>query len=511
MIEAEVHTQLLGFLRSQNIASWPHNLTMARLVARALRLSRSALIQTSTAAEERFSPGESLKKGEYACSYLVPALLWQGAVIIVAPESVRERLLKLEIPQLQDWLKIEKEIKEGASWPCHQFQGLMLLDSHTWLHDSLTSEEPFPHSIPTIIDCADDLQEWTREVLTATIENWHWDQLMANCPQEQESIRNLRVELAKAIFSHPPNPYECCLLEDSERENLQRLCENLAVKGLLTPSWSNFWLAWQTNGQILWASRIDREIGRFNLHVAPVEVANRLKDLWQQQPVVLIGSFLDATKTASTYRQQLGLPEMLCLKFAPNPDYSQLQLYLPKSFPMPNTPQFQGRLREQIRILVGFSRNRQQPVVLLVEDLPLKEQIGAEIAAEFGSRVGVEKTNLGENGILVSGWQFWREHQNKFRMPQLLAIATLPFPSLENPLVAARVAYYKSQRQDWFRLDLLPTALREIQRAVLPLRGSSGIVALFDNRVNHRSYGSKIFSALEPYDRFNYIDPSWFV
>ena len=337
------------------------------------------------------------------------------------------------------------------------------------------------------------------------------DQLIATSPQEQESIRNLRVELAKAIFSHPPNPYECCLLEASERDNLQRLCQKLSGEGLLTLPWSNFWHRWQTKGQLVWASILNREIGRFNLHVAPVEVANTLQNLWQQQPVVLIGSCLDAKKTALTYRQQLGLPEMLCLKFAPNPNNSQLQLYLPESFPMPNTPQFQGKLMEQIRILVGFSRNRQQPVILLLEDLPLKEQIGAEIAAEFGSRVGVEKTDLGVNGILVSGWQFWREHQNKFQMPQLLAIATLPFPSLENPLVAARVAYYKSQRQDWFRLYLLPTALREIQRAVLPLRGSSGIVALFDNRVNHRSYGSKIFSALEPYDRFNYIDPTWFV
>ena len=177
---------------------------------------------------------------------------------------------------------------------------------------------------------------------------------------------------------------------------------------------------------------------------------------------------------------------------------------------MPNTPQFQRVLMEQIRMLISFSSNVQKPVVLLIGDIPLKAIVGATMAAEFGSRVQVEKTDLAANGILVSGWEFWREHQNILPTPQLLAIATLPLPSLENPLVAGRVAYYKSKRQDWFRLYLLPTALREIQRAVVPIRESQGVVALLDNRVNHRSYGKKILSALEPCARINYIDPGWF-
>ena len=188
--------------------------------------------------------------------------------------------------------------------------------------------------------------------------------------------------------------------------------------------------------------------------------------------MALIGSFLDWEKTAPIYRQQLGLGDILCLKFSPNRQSEHIQLYLPDRLPMPNTPEFQEALIEQVRILVSLSSNSnvKKPVVLLVEDVPLKAQVGATMAAEFGSRVQVEKTNLAENGILVSGWEFWQIHQDLLPTPHLLAIATLPFPSLENPLVASRVAYYKRQRQDWFRLYLLPTALRKIQQAVLPLR-----------------------------------------
>ncbi|MEA5421351.1 hypothetical protein VB712_19170 [Spirulina sp. CCNP1310] len=46
----------------------------------------------------------------------------------------------------------------------------------------------------------------------------------------------------------------------------------------------------------------------------------------------------------------------------------------------------------------------------------------------------------------------------------------------------------------------------ELQRAVMPVREVQGVVALLDNRVNHRSYGRKILNALEPLARINYID-----
>ncbi|HCF30494.1 MAG TPA: helicase, partial [Cyanobacteria bacterium UBA11049] len=91
-----------------------------------------------------------------------------------------------------------------------------------------------------------------------------------------------------------------------------------------------------------------------------------------------------------------------------------------------------------------------------------------------------------------------------------VAIATLPLPSLENPLVAGRVAYYKSLGKDWFRLYLLPTALNELQRAIAPVRYRQGVVALLDSRVIHRSYGKQVLAALSPFARSNYLDSSLF-
>jgi ATP-dependent DNA helicase DinG len=113
---------------------------------------------------------------------------------------------------------------------------------------------------------------------------------------------------------------------------------------------------------------------------------------------------------------------------------------------------------------------------------------------------------LNADTILVTGWDFWLQVQHRLPSPQLLAIATLPIPSLEDPRVAGRVAYYKRRRQDWFRLYLLPEALRTLQKATAPVRDRQGVVALLDNRVLHRSYGKQVLTALSPYARINYVE-----
>ena len=99
--------------------------------------------------------------------------------------------------------------------------------------------------------------------------------------------------------------------------------------------------------------------------------------------------------------------------------------------------------------------------------------------------------------------------QSQLPRPGLLVLATLPLPSLENPLVAGRVAYYKQLRQDWFRLYLLPTALMELQRAIAPVRANQGTVAILDSRVNHRSYGRQILQALDPAIPFHRRQDLW--
>jgi ATP-dependent DNA helicase DinG len=572
VIEVEVHQQLRAFLREQGEPYWHHHLTMARLVARALRLGRSALLQAGA---------PSGYHGRYRLSYLMPLLIWQGSAILVTTEAVQQRLLMVEIPRLRQWIPDHKTIRTGDRW-VEGFEGLLLTTPQDWLFDRLNNGGRFPNDIPTVIDGADDLETWTRQQLTRQIQPQHWDELMLAYPHCADLIRDARVQLTRSIFQHPANPYDCYLIDPEEQGILIRLHQSLLSsstsdaasnsefssssssidprrastlnsspvddlnapneipidpsqsdlsaleldptqrsqsplpsmpdRGLnqLPAAWEVFMQAFGQNDQMLWAE-VARRQGQFMLLSCPVDVAPALRPVWLQQPIVLIGGSLDLDPEAKIYRQRLGLDNITCLKFTLDRQHELVHLYLPDGLPMPNTPQFQPVLMQEIRALLGATNTANQGLtVLLIEDVPLKAQIGSVLASEFGSRVQVEKTCLDDRGILVTGWEFWRQQQGVLPAPQLLVIATLPLPSLENPLVAGRVAHYKRNRQDWFRLYLLPEALSDLQRAIAPVRESQGVVALLDNRVNHRSYGQQVLAALSPFARINYVDASLF-
>lgn len=477
---------------------------MARLVARAMRIGRSAIIQAGAPAGYH---------ARYRLSYLVPALMWMDPVVLVVPETIQQRLLLVEIPRLRQWISTPKAIHTGDRTDNANAQGLILASPQAWLRDRLTTRTQFPNNILTIIDGADDLERWTQEVLTVDLHPSDWNTLLLAFPLQTEAIHDTRAQLIRSLFQHPSNPYNCYLLDDQERDYLHQLWVQLqnspSFPGSMPCRWAKFWDHFHRRDQMVLAS-VDREQGQFTLSCSPVEVASALSQIWPQQPIVLIGSAMDLDTDAAIYRQRLGMGDVTTLKFSPDRQTELIHLYTPDRIPLPNTPEFQPALIRELRSLLDASSIRPGLSVLLVDDLPLKAQVASVLASEFGSRVQVERTCLDENGILISGWEFWRQHQAVLPAPNLLVIATLPIPSLEEPQVAGRVAYYKQSRQDWFRLYLLPEALSELQRAIAPMRESQGVVALLDNRVNHRSYGQQVFAALSPSARIQSIDSDLF-
>jgi len=507
--EAEVHQSLLAFLRLQTGPTpWQHHLTLARLVTRALRLGRSALIQTAT------------RPATYCLSYLAACLLWPEAVVIVTPEQHQEHLLNVEIPRLLQGLGVSKAVEQGDRLPPN-FDGLLLTTPQIWLSDQFTTPgKRFPPHIPTLIDPADDWAKLTRDQLTLTLTPADWDQLLTHLPAQGETLHSLYQHLTASIRRRPLNPYHSHPLNSHERELLGQLYNLLPAPPLPGP-WGEFQQRWPQTGQLHWSSRAPESQGVI-LHTAPMEVNEALRPVWAQQPIVLIGGFLGLeTDGGDRFRQQLGLGELTTVKFSPQRQNDYIQLYVPDRIPLPNTRDFQPHLLEQlVRLCRGGRLGQRQgyrqppawiaplkrPAVIIVEDVPLRAQVATTLAAEFGRLVRVEQGLQEPEGILVCGWGFWREHQGDGLPPQLLAIATLPLPSMEDPLVAGRVNHYKQQHQDWFHHYLLPVAMGELQRAVMPVREVQGVVALLDNRVNHRSYGRKILNALEPLARINYID-----
>lgn len=490
---------------------------MARLVARALRVGRSALMQVDSL---------SAYQGTYRLSYLIPALLWPEPAILALPEHLLEAVVRQSIPDLQQRLPVIKPVQLGDRWPSESFRGLLVTSAQGWLNRRLEESARaivpadsqsfcFPPGIPTLIDGAGDLERWARCAMQTVLSAADWDTLALAYPGDRDLIRDMRARITHAVFQHPTNPYQCHLIDDPEKALLEELFELLNMRcdlSGLPGQWQLFWRQFQQPDRLAW-SQLDRSSGMVSLCCGPTDINTRLEPVWAQQPIVLMGAALDAKKQASVYRARLGLGEMTCLNFGPDRHNDLIHLYLPERLPMPNTSHFQPAVVQEVRsLLTAKSISAQQSAsstVILVGNMPLKAQMATLLASEFGSRVQVESP-IGPQGILIAGWDYWHRHQVKFAAPDLLIITTLPIPSLENPVVAGRVASYKRRRQDWFKAYLLPSAVSELQYAVAPVRSRQGIVALLDNRVNHRSYGRQVIDALSPIVRSNTLDIDWF-
>lgn len=459
---------------------------MARMVARGLRLQRSALIQVPAG-------------GQHRLSYLLPALMWSGPALLCAPEEIQTQVLCSEIPWLQQTLQLEKPVLQIRTWPEEPFVGLGLVDPRVWLRSRLfldPASNGFPTSLPLLIDGAEHLERWIQQVLTISLTPQDWYGLQRAVPQRAEQISHTHIRLTLALLQRP---LSTCLLHDDEEQMMQQLLRDLPA--LLPDPWDLFRQHLIRSDRIHWAE-VHRDTGQIVLHIRPADLSTSLSSLWGTQPLVLIGEALDLDRDALAYRQRLGLPDLTSLRFLPETascgQDRALQVYLPR-LPVPNSPHFRDHLLQELKSLIC---DVDGPVVVLVSDQPLQSQVGTALAAEFGSRVRVNLPLMSEQGILVCDWDHWLSHRDQIPTPALLAIATLPFPSMEDPQVAGQVDYLKRSHQDWFRSYLLPTAAAYLQRGVAPLQDTPGessrVVAILDSRIICRSYGSQLLEGLGP-------------
>ena len=497
MLEAQVHSQLRDLLRNQQNMKWVHHLTMARMVARGIRLKRSAIIQTGTSHEEYFP------------SYITPALLSNYPTLIVTDSQQQKTLIQDKIPALQESLKTNVLIQNHHNIDLTTNQStLLVMDYHSWL-DTIF-QQSLSCNLTTIIIDAQRLNNIIKEYLTLEITSQEWYQLTISLPKYQNFIRDKLAKLTQLIYTHPPNPYESYLLDEEEINIINDICNliNEQKKNNQLNKFIDFQTRLSSHPHYIGYFKVDRQQPSFTLRVTPLELKSLTQDIWKDNNLILLANYLEPEKYPIDYSENLGinLENYTCLKFMPSVQNQLLNIYSTKNLPLPNNPHFLPRIKQEILALVGGIKINHRPIIVIIDDLPLQGQITTSLAANFGSRVQLNNPQVNDNSILVCDLEFWLHHQCKIRSPQLLIIPTLPIPSLEKPLIAAQVTYYKQRKKDWFRLFLLPYTIRVMQQMTISICQHQGVLALLDNRVNYRSYGTKILQALEPYCKINYLD-----
>lgn len=483
-IEVQVHRQLLQLLRSEQLpTAWPHQLTMGRLVARALYQGRSTLVQVSGS-------------GEHRLSYLLPALSAPEPVILCANESIQQQLLDVDLPLLRRNLATEKPIGLGDRWPGTGWRGVLITEPLTFLRDRLRGGSHFPEGVAVIFDGAHCLEQWAIQALSERIEPADWDDLREGDFGRAEFWLDWQVGLSRALSSQPHN-------RTALGPNRQAALASALGESLPSAAWRRFRGALSALDRVHWVQYY-RQSNQFSLVSSPIAVADALAHtLWPRQPAVVIGEALDPAREARTFRSWVGLGEVTCLRFPADLREQEVQLYLPTQLSDPTASHY----RQQIEpVLVELAALAAGPLVILLPEGPLRSHLGTFLAAQFGSRVGIHRLQPPPNGITLASWEFWEANHHHLGAPTTLAVCALPFPRLDDPLVAARVQWLKAGRRDWFREYLLPVAIGRLQRGISPLRQTQGLVALLDNRINHRSYGGQLLDALTPARRLRYLE-----
>ncbi|MBN1936907.1 MAG: ATP-dependent DNA helicase [Anaerolineae bacterium] len=253
-----------------------------------------------------------------------------------------------------------------------------------------------------------------------------------------------------------------------------------------------------------------RHIGLI-VHAAPISAAEPLgKYLFGEHTVICTSATLSAGGNFDLFRSRCGVPEnALDLIGAPVFDYQQqAMIYLPQlpTFDWQNREQYFDTVAEETARLLEVSRGRafclftswsgmEHVVDKLRETLPWPvlvqgEQPRSELLRLFKST---------SHSVLFATKSFWEGVDVPGDALSLVIIDKLPFPSPNDPLHEARSEQITEQGGNAFIEYTLPIMTLNLKQGfgrLIRTKSDRGIVAILDNRLSVKRYGSGVVASL---------------
>ena len=195
-------------------------------------------------------------------------------------------------------------------------------------------------------------------------------------------------------------------------------------------------------------------------------------------------------------------------------DYkSQALLYVPRSMPEANSPQFTAAVVEQAwpallasqgrAFLLFTSLRAMREAYELVKKKIDEQQLDYPLLSQGeGARTELlEKFRKSPNAVLVASQTFWEGIDVRGDALQLVVIDKLPFAPPDDPVLAARVDQMnKAGRNPFMEFQLPRAAITLKQGAGRLIRDETdrGVLMICDTRLVDKPYGKKIWKSLPP-------------
>ena len=473
MLEVNSHKHLKKYYQN-NLALWPHNLTLARLISRSLRRKDNTFIKLSSDSKNFWWPG-----------LLIPLCLHNNNLVLILSDRQHRLLFESELPKL---------ISSGLGFDYVEGIDLIPSDQKIWVlrYQDLTSanEKGLLKNRQLIFPESEFISGELRESMSIKITSKDWENLIASHSRFEATIIEVHERLSQRLF---------CQLGSSEAIIRIDYKELLILKEILRDDlpvampWKRA-LNVVNNEWVTWAKLDNRKLS-WDWYIQPLIPFQILSGLQSKNTLLILDtSGQSDSLLLNSYRNQLTFDVKINL--GNNFDQEPTPLFVPKRQPLPNTSQFYRHIIRQCqRLILG----RSHPTIILVDDLRLRLQIASELAGEFGLRVVHETTEIETNGIICCSCDWWIINQYNLPIPDQLIFPVIPLPTVESPWVAARVEMLKYQGRDWFREFLFPETITTLIKSLAIIRGEDVRVAILDGRMHYRSWGQQIFKALEPW------------
>ncbi|HEY9787833.1 MAG TPA: helicase C-terminal domain-containing protein [Candidatus Obscuribacterales bacterium] len=268
---------------------------------------------------------------------------------------------------------------------------------------------------------------------------------------------------------------------------------------------------------VVWAERGDMSGQRFEVVAAPLDVASYIRSSLLSRPGTGSSVFMSATMATggedpfSFFKRSTGIEGHVIQARVSSPFNFQKQalLYLPRSLPEPNHPDFVGRAAAEIERILEKTRGRAFVLFtsrnalgttyeLLAPQLmyPCKKQ------GEMPRQRLIEWFKETPNAVLFGTASFWEGVSVEGEQLSCVIIDRIPFQSPDDPVYEARCDAMKDDpERSWFNDLALPHATMRLKQGVgrlIRTQKDCGLVALLDSRLTGKQYGRRILECMPP-------------
>jgi ATP-dependent DNA helicase DinG len=247
------------------------------------------------------------------------------------------------------------------------------------------------------------------------------------------------------------------------------------------------------------------------LRAMPIDVSGRLRSLLFDgvRAAVLTSATLAVDGGFAYVKDRLGLqPTDELLLASPFRYEEQAVLYVPRTMPEPQSPEFVEHAAEEVVRLVELSRGRAFVLFTSYANMnAVAERIAGRLDYPLLIQGEAPKAQLLDtfratpHAVLLATASFWQGVDVAGEQLSCVIIDKLPFASPGDPVVAARIERLRNNGQNAFGEYQVPVAVLMLKQGLgrlIRTASDRGILAVLDSRLLRKAYGRRFLESLPP-------------